>query len=312
MASLFEQMPGMLGNVASNAAETTVRAARNVGSLHFSNWIIYALIIVILVLIYMMLRGQKLTFKMLDFRSPKSKALHDAHQFWQSGKGGISNLTVAEDLLPTNMNAMYTYHVDLLLANTRNLTNIEGPYRHIFHRGSDELFNPATGTAPTQLPPYGLPKRLNPGIFLDPNTNDILVFVDTKSKNGDVYRESARIVDVPVDKPLRITVSVHNQVLEVNLNCRLELTKVLAGEPKAVENELYGVCGRAAAEAAVQNLIVWPYAITSQSLNHFCPMPFPPFKAPSKTCGASTDPSLLASESISDIVDMATSMNPLV
>jgi hypothetical protein len=143
------------------------------------------------------------------------------------------------------------------------------------------------------LPPYGLPKRLNPGIFLDPNTNDIIIFVDTKSQTGDVYRESGRISDIPLDKPLRLTVSLHNQVLEVDLNCKLELTKVLAGEPKPVENVLYGLCGKAAAEASIQNLYVWPYAISSEALSHFCPMPFPPFQPSDKTCDATTDSELM-------------------
>jgi hypothetical protein len=302
MASLFEQMPGM-GNYVSTAASNTVKAAKNAGGSHYGNLLLYLLLILTVVLIFMMLRGFKFNIDIMDiFRSPRSKALKDGHLFWKDGTGAVSNLVVTDEFLPDNMNVKYTYHFDLLLSNTRNITNIEGPYRHIFHRGSDELApsNPNDTGAPTsssQLPPYGLPKRLNPGVFLDPNTNDILVFVDTKSNTGDVYRESGRIVDVPMDKPIRITVSVHNQVLEVDLNCKLELTKVLAGEPKPVENEVYGICGPAAAVAAIQNLFVWPYAIRNDELKHFCPMPFPPFQPPEKSCGASTDPTLLASQS---------------
>jgi len=300
MASLFEQMPGM-GNYAATATSNTVKAAKNVGGSHYGNWVLYLLLALIVVLIFMMLRGFKFNFNIMDiFRTPKYRALKDGHLFWKDGTGGVNGLVVTDDLLPDNMNVKYTYHFDLLIANTRNLTNIEGPYRHIFHRGSDELAPSSNDIgAPvsnSQLPPYGLPKRLNPGVFLDPNTNDILVFVDTKSKTGDVYRESGRIVDVPMDKPIRITVSVHNQVLEVDLNCKLELTKVLAGEPKPVENEVYGVCGPAAAEAAIQNLHVWPYALRNDALKHFCPMPFPSFQPPQKSCGASTDPTLLASQ----------------
>jgi len=301
MASLFEQMPGM-GNYVATATSNTVKAAKNVGGAHYGNLLLYLLLILTVVLIFMMLRGFKFNIDITDiFRTPRQKALKDGHLFWKDGTGAVSNLVVTDEFLPDNMNVKYTYHFDLLLANTRNISNIEGPYRHIFHRGSDELApsNPNDTGVPissSQLPPYGLPKRLNPGVFLDPNTNDILVFVDTKSKTGDVYRESGRIVDVPMDKPIRITVSVHNQVLEVNLNCKLELTKVLAGEPKPVENEVYGICGQAAASAAIQNLIVWPYAIQNNALKHFCPMPFPPFQPPEKACGASTDPTLLASQ----------------
>jgi hypothetical protein len=285
MSSLFEHMPGS-NNIGTTS---TVKTSSKTGG-GFTWIIIYGLVAVILILIYMMLSGYKLSFKMLDFRSNKHKTQADSHTFWVSGKSGIDNLRVTDDQLPSNMMNHYTLHFDLLITNTRNLNTIEGPYRHIFHRGSDELYNSLESGSAQALPPYGLPKRLNPGIFLDPNTNDILVFVDTKSTSGDIYRESARIVDIPLDKPLRITVSVNKKVLEVNLNCNLELTKVLAGDPKTVENDLYGICGPAAAVAAIQNIMVWPYAVTNESLRNFCPPTFPSFQPPvAKSCGAVSD-----------------------
>jgi len=293
MASLLNHIPGMNAVAATTSHVTKVQ----VGG--FKNMLVYLLLAIILVLVYMLLKGYKLSFKMFDFVSDRYKTWKNTHRFWDKGMSGVNNLMISEDELPDNMNNKYTYHFDLLLANTRNLTNVEGPYRHIFHRGSDELYSGTDMTdgssSSKPLPPYGLPKRLNPGLFLDPNTNDIIVFVDTKGKSGDVYRESGRIVDVPVDKPLRITVSVHNQVLEVNMNCKLELTKVLAGEPKPVENVIYGLCGTSAAEASIQNLFVWSYAVANENLKYFCPMPFPAFQPPpTKSCGASTDTSLLS------------------
>ena len=304
MASLFENMPGMstVRNVATNVANSTSRLGASGTA---QNVILYGLLVAVVVLIYLLLTGYKFSLKSIDIRPERYKALDHAHVFWRHGMGGVSNLRITDEVLPADMNTKYTYHFDLLLANTRNLTNIQGPYRHIFHRGSAELYSDGSGaivpsgSGSVSLPPYGLPKRLNPGIFLDPNTNDIIIFVDTKSQTGEVYRESARISDIPLDKPLRLTVSLHNQVLEVDLNCKLELTKVLAGEPKPVENVLYGLCGKAAAEASIQNLYVWAYAISSEALSHFCPMPFPPFQLPAKTCGATTDSALMPPKDIS-------------
>jgi hypothetical protein len=296
MSSLFDKMPGM-----NNVRNAAVGAVNSVNKLTPSggigNVIIYVLLILIIILIYLLLTGYKFSIKTFDIRPKKYKALDNAQVYWKSGMGGVNNLRITENEgLSHDLNSKYTYHIDILLTNTRNISNIEGPYRHIFHRGSSELYNDETiiargGSAP-QLPPYGLPKRLNPGIFLDPNTNDIIVFVDTKSKSGDVYRESGRISDIPVDKPLRLTVTVHNKVLEINLNCKLELTKVLAGEPKTVENVVYGLCGNAAAQASLQNLFIWPYALDNGILVDFCPMPFPPFKPSTNTCRTPTDPSL--------------------
>jgi hypothetical protein len=296
MASLFDKIPGM-NNVRNAASDAVTSVSKLTPGGGIGNVILYALLILIIILIYLLLTSHKFSLTMFDIRPKKYKALDNAQVYWKKGMGGLDNLRITEDEgLPHDLNSKYTYHFDILLANTRNISNIEGPYRHIFHRGSSELYNDESlvargGTAP-QLPPYGLPKRLNPGIFLDPNTNDIIIFVDTKSKSGDVYRESGRISDIPVDKPLRLTVSVHNKVLEVDLNCKLELTKVLAGEPKTVENVVYGLCGSAAAQASLQNLYVWPYALDNGILIDFCPMPFPLFEPPAKTCSTPTDPSL--------------------
>ena len=296
MASLFENMPGIstVRSVATNVANSSSRLSASGVT---QNVILYGLLVAVIVLIYLLLTGYKFSLKSIDIRPARYKALDHSHIFWNNGMGGVSNLRITDEALPADMNTKYTYHFDLLLANTRNLTNIQGPYRHIFHRGSAELYSDMKGaivpSGTASLPPYGLPKRLNPGIFLDPNTNDIIIFVDTMSQKGEVYRESGRISDIPLDKPLRLTVSLHKQVLEVDLNCKLELTKVLAGEPKPVENVLYGLCGKAAAEASIQNLYVWPYAISSEALSHFCPMPFPPFQPPDKTCGAATDSALM-------------------
>lgn len=308
MASLFENMPGM-----NDVRTAAVSAVSSVGKLtpsgNMSNILLYILLFLIVILVYLLLTGRKLSFKMFDIRPRKYKALDNAHLYWTKGMGGVDNLRITENEgIPNDLNNKYTYHFDILLANTRNVSNIEGPYRHIFHRGSSELYKEEStmggGVSTSDFPPYGLPKRLNPGIFLDPNTNDIIVFVDTKSKGGDVYRESGRISDIPVDKPLRLTVSVHNKVLEVNLNCKLELTKVLAGEPKTVENVLYGLCGKASAEASIQNLYVWPYALDSGTLADFCPMPFQPFQPPQGSggkCITPADPALSFADSASSL-----------
>ena len=308
MASLFEDVPGMISNFASNTASRATKVTQSVASAGTSNLVLYGLLILAAIVIYLMLTGYKLpSLGTVDIRSTKSKAMDDAHVFWKSGSTGVgNNLRITDDLLPADMNNKYTYHFDLLLTNSRNISNVAGPYRHIFHRGSSDLYNDSSPVAlagPSQpFPDFGLPKRLNPGVFLDPNTNDIIIFVDTKSKTGEVYRESARIADVPLDKPLRLTVTVSNAVLEVDLNCKLELTKVLAGEPKPVENVLYGLCGQGAAEAAIQNLIVWPFALPSKALLEFCPMPVPAFTAPNfkGQCGSKTDTTLMPPTSKDD------------
>ena len=272
MATLFDDFSNNVANVVHQAENWSL-----------GHVVLVLLIVLVIVFIVMMLMGKKVSLSFLDIRPHRYKVMDGSMTYWKSGTvGKMHNLRAIEDHMPIPSASSYTYHVDVLLSDSRNLRGIEGPYRHIFHRGSDDLYTPASA------PPYGLPKRMNPGIVLDPNTNDILVFVDTKSQKGDIYRESVRLPDIPLDKPFRLSVSVQDNVLTVNLNCRLEITKVLSGIPRPVEHVLYGLCGSSAAQASIQNLIAWPYALPSKAFDVLCLSrlrAFAPSVAPS--CGVS-------------------------
>ena len=127
---------------------------------------------------------------------------------------------------------------------------------------------------------------MNPGLILDNNLNDLLVYVDTQL-GAEIYRESVRIVDVPMDIPLRIQIVVKGQVVEVYLNCKLEITKVLSGIPMNVENAWYGLSGASAAQAQIQNLYVWDRALTSREVGTVCGSAIPVFKTQRPVCEAS-------------------------
>ena len=250
--------------------------------------VLYILIVIAVAAVIMILMGKKFSLAFLDFRPKNWQVYDNSNKFWKSGTvGAMHNLKAEDNIAPVPTKDSYTYQFEILLVNSRNLTNVERPYRHIFHRGSDELY-PVGGplgvlTGGNAFPPYGLPQRMNPGIFLDPNLNDILIFVDTKSPKGDIYRESCRISDIPLGKPFRLGVSVQDNILEVNLNCRLETTQVLVGIPRPVESVLYGLCGPAAAQASIQNLIEWPYSVVSRDLMLTCG-PIGPFGPAVSSC----------------------------
>ena len=302
MASLFERMPDDLTEV-----------SKTISGLSWGAVIMYCLVAVVIILIIRMLLGKKFSWGWLDWRSARSKALDGSKTFWKSQSAGPSagtgansnqgrmhNLIIPEEEMMEPSNDQYTYHIDVLLANSRNLSGVDGPYRHILHRGSDDLYsgdaNTPIATGAVNMPIDGLPKRMNPGIFLDPNTNDVLIFVDTKGRNGDTYRESLRIPDIALGKPFRLSVAVFGNVLEVSINCHLEFTKVLDGKPRSVENVMYGLCGPAAAEASIQDLILWPFAVNSQELLTLCPKHFPAF-APAVTNSCAVSSNLLPSGS---------------
>lgn len=252
----------------------------------------------------LMLLNKPIDFSWLDPRPKSMKTTSDAYLFWKPSVI-FTNLQIPAGSVPGFTNNLYSIMVDSLLLNTRNFKGTGGPWRHILHRGSNELAVTTLGGALKSsgcvsafnskglgaLPKDGMPKRMNPGIFLDPNTNDIVVFVDTE-RGGDSFRESVRISDIPMDIPFRIGVIVNGKVLEVYLNCRLEVSKVLSGRPRSVEDTWYGLSGAAAAQAQIQNLYIWKRAVPADQIGSVCPG-LPKFKKTRPICdGADSIPAM--------------------
>ncbi len=273
MAELFRNLTSGFPNISENVAPT---------SSGFSTATLAYVLLGALTVFFigLMLLNKPIDFSWLDPRPKSMKATSDAYLFWQPSQI-FTNLMVPKGAVPGFKGTLYTINVDCLLLNTRNFKGTGGPWRHILHRGSNELELTTVGGALKRtgcaaaanssgdLPPSGLPKRMNPGIFLDPNTNDIVVFVDTE-RGGEIYHESVRISDIPMDIPFRIGVIVNEKLLEVYLNCKLEVSLVLKGRPQSVEDVWYGLSGSAAAMAQLQNLYVWKRAVPSDQIGSVC------------------------------------------
>lgn len=190
--------------------------------------------------------------------------------------------TEVKDLVPFSR---YTMSVDMIWIDSRVRTETaatSGRYRHILHRGSGEVADymnvlqtiqtAATGaTAEDVLArlPFGLPVRMNPGIMADPVTNDMLIFVDTVKDNQQL-RESVRIPDIPMEQPFQLAIIVLHNMLEVYVNCRLEVTKLLEGMPREVDAAWYGVSGPRPLNAAIQNLRLFDGGLDSGQVGTLC------------------------------------------
>lgn len=204
---------------------------------------------------------------------PKSTSL-----YWKSKRvwppsGVTTNLTAYPTQFGTLQDNAYSFNMELVLKETRTNDN-SGLHRHIFHRGSEEY---ASST-----PPAALPKRMNPGVFLDPLTNDLLLFVDTLGGTAG-YRESLRVPDLPLGTPFRLGIVLSNRTLDVYIDCRLEETKLLQGTPRTVENRLYGVAGPSPAPVQLQNVYCWDTALASNDVTALCGSE--PSFALTPTCG---------------------------
>jgi hypothetical protein len=251
--------------------------------------IVYILVALFVVIAALMITGTKVNFSAwmphaLTRQVEDAKIELAANKFWKADQGlPFQGLIVKQKDFPITVSPKsYTVSVEMLVLNSRSHTS-EEVYRHILHRGTNELA-PLTESSSVvdlftntnscsygtgiygNLPAKGLPGKMNPGIFGDPYTNDIHVFVDTTAG-----RESVKIVDIPMDVPFHLTVIVQGRLLEVYINCGLEISKILKGTPIGVPTEWYGVSGPKALSAQLQNLIVWTFPLSSDDLRTRCP-----------------------------------------
>ena len=292
MAELYEKVSN-LGNYVANAVPAAVAGGGGSRALTLVYVLFAALIIGAVVF---MLLGKKIDFGALDPR-PKSMVVRSsARLFWPPGPV-YTNLQIPDSASTGGdfPSSSYSLIFDGILYNTREYSTTGGPWRQILHHGSDELKTTNVGGAVLKgcsansfsgpLPQFGLPSRMNPGIFLDPNINDIIIFIDSDA-GSQSYRESVRLVDIPMDIPFRIGINVSGQVLEVYLNCKLEITKVLSGTPKQVEDVWYGLAGSAAAQAQIQNLYIWPRSLSADEMGAVCDPKNPAFTTKRAICDA--------------------------
>jgi hypothetical protein len=246
------------------------------------NIVLYVLAATIVVIVILTLLGNNFEVSITSKDSGINRAAPPFSVFWKPATGDNStnptNLVVSSENFAMSRPDVYTMSAEISLFDTR-VMDTKGPYRHLVHRGSDDL-NAFVPGSPGSVPKGqgglndGLPTQMNPGIFVDKFTNDIVIFIDTDPVKGNTaaYRESIRITDIPLKKPFYLHVTVHDQILEVFINCHLAATLMLKGVPRGVPNYWYGRVGVARATAIVQNLKLWNTDLYAFEIGKTCPV----------------------------------------
>lgn len=276
------------------------RPAASITDVTRGNLILYILAAIAIVVIVLILMRVRINWSSLNPLPLDMQVKGRGKVVWEPATTkAFTNLTLpAESTTPIN-DSEYSMMIDMMLLDTRNYKTADSPHRHILHRGSGELHTTTVGGAVLNGCPAaasgsgtsnnGLPRRMNPGILLDPNTNDLLIFVDTMGTEGEAYRESVRIADIPLNTPFRLQIVISGNVFEAYINCKLEVTKVLQGKPKTVENAWYGVSGSAAGQVQIQNLYIWNESLQAEDIRSLC-KGLPVFGKPRPTCDGSSAP----------------------
>jgi hypothetical protein len=238
--------------------------------------------LVVFFILFMLVNSQ---YEVYFQKRPKvgiDRPLPPSTTFWKPGTTANPqdpyNLSVKSGEFIMSTPETYSLGIEIIVGDTRS-NDKYGPYRHMFHRGSADLkafINTSSpGSAPKGMGDLldGLPTQMNPGVFLDQFSNDLMIFVDTDpvGLGEQSYRESIRVPDVPLKRGFYLHLTVHDRLVEVYINCRLAATKLLKGNPKGVLNDWYGRVGFSRAAAIVQNLTLWDSSLYAIETRNMCP-----------------------------------------
>ena len=132
-----------------------------------------------------------------------------------------------------------------------NLQYLSGKYRHIFHKGNDDI-DKSTG--------LNFPNNA-PGLYISPNTNNLVVIMNTY----EVINEEITISDIPLNKWVNVIIRCRNTTLDVYINGTVARSINLVGVPKQNYGNVYvGMNG--GFDGYISNLWYYNHALGTASI----------------------------------------------
>lgn len=135
-------------------------------------------------------------------------------------------------------NPLYKDSVPILRSNNRNdgieftwsvwlfidnLEYLKDQYRHIFHKGNNNISSHMSGDRPGVNHPNNAP-----GLYLKPNSNTLLVIMNTFSN----INEQVEVNDIPIQKWINVMIRVEGPNLDVYINGLVVVRRKLNDVPK--------------------------------------------------------------------------------
>ena len=126
-----------------------------------------------------------------------------------------------------------------------DLGNDNPRYKHIFHRGNDEIAQNG----------LNFPNN-SPGLYLSPNTNELTLIMNTFN----VINEEVIIDDIPINKWVNVIIRCSNVDLDVYINGTITKSVKLTGVPKQNYGDVFvGMNG--GFNGYISNLWYYNYAL---------------------------------------------------
>lgn len=120
----------------------------------------------------------------------------------------------------------FTYSIWIYIESLRYN---EGQYKHIFHKGNDNIDFVNEDQLGLNHPNNG------PGLYIHPTKNTLVVIMNTFK----VINEKIEINNVPLNKWLNVIIRVENRNLDVYVNGNIKARHVLSSVPKQNYGDVY-------------------------------------------------------------------------
>jgi hypothetical protein len=133
-----------------------------------------------------------------------------------------------------------------------NLQYLSGQYRHIFHKGNDQLTN--TG--------LNFPNNA-PGLYISPNTNALVVIMNTFN---DINQEIV-IPNIPLNKWMNVIIRCQNDNLNIYINGIITKSIKLKGVPKQNYGDVF-VAMNGGFDGYISNLWYYNHALGTTAISN--------------------------------------------
>jgi len=133
-----------------------------------------------------------------------------------------------------------------------NLQYLSGQYRHIFHKGNDQLTD--TG--------LNFPNNA-PGLYISPNTNALVVIMNTFN---DINQEVV-VPNIPLNKWLNVIIRCQNDKLDIYINGTITKSIQLNGVPKQNYGDVF-VSMNGGFDGFISNLWYYNYALGTTAISN--------------------------------------------
>jgi hypothetical protein len=143
-----------------------------------------------------------------------------------------------------------------------DLTYGSGKYRHIFHKGNDTIDSNGLNT-PNNAP----------GLYISPNTNQLVVMMNTFTNDTSTSGSSGGIVeeidipDIPLNKWVNVIIRCKNTTIDIYINGTITKSTTMIGVPKQNYGNVY-VAMNGGFSGYISNLWYYNHALGTMAIQN--------------------------------------------